>query len=229
MKKKIPEHRRDEEAAFWKAIDADPEDDTARLVFADWLQERDDPRAADVRARIERVKRIREKLPRLKAADTKLEYFAAHSHKYELQPPLPPATVRKLEAKCGVRLPDDYFEFVVRIAEAGAGPSYGINPVRKVFSPDLGTFPITDTGDPDPDAGFDTDDEVGGCFLLAEHGCATDAYLVVAGAEAGKVWVFAGGGDGLWHPMRMQFLEWYEGWLDEGLRQFSPEKKRRRK
>ncbi len=40
-----------EESAFLKAIAADPKDDTARLAFADWLQDRDDPRAPWVRDR----------------------------------------------------------------------------------------------------------------------------------------------------------------------------------
>lgn len=38
-----------EEAAFLRAIAENPKDDTARLAFADWLQERDDPRAPWIR------------------------------------------------------------------------------------------------------------------------------------------------------------------------------------
>jgi uncharacterized protein (TIGR02996 family) len=38
-----------EEAAFLRAIAEKPGDDTARLAFADWLQDRDDPRAPWVR------------------------------------------------------------------------------------------------------------------------------------------------------------------------------------
>lgn len=38
-----------EEAAFQAALDAQIEDDTARLVFADWLDDRDDPRATGYR------------------------------------------------------------------------------------------------------------------------------------------------------------------------------------
>src|SRR5205807_34493 len=33
-----------DEAAFLQALDADPEDLTLRMVFADWLEERGDPR-----------------------------------------------------------------------------------------------------------------------------------------------------------------------------------------
>jgi len=39
-----------DEEAFQSAIDANPDDHTVRLVFADWFQERDDPRAEGYRA-----------------------------------------------------------------------------------------------------------------------------------------------------------------------------------
>src|SRR5262245_32966204 len=38
-----------EEAGFLKALAQEPGDETTRLAFADWLEERDDPRAAWVR------------------------------------------------------------------------------------------------------------------------------------------------------------------------------------
>src|ERR1700733_11613111 len=38
-----------EESAFLKALAHDPLDDTSRLAFADWLEERGDPRAPWVR------------------------------------------------------------------------------------------------------------------------------------------------------------------------------------
>lgn len=39
-----------DEDAFQAHLDANPDDYTARLVFADWLQDRDDPRAEGYRA-----------------------------------------------------------------------------------------------------------------------------------------------------------------------------------
>ena len=42
-----------DERAFLKAIRANPEDRTARFVYADWLQERDDPRGELVRIETE--------------------------------------------------------------------------------------------------------------------------------------------------------------------------------
>jgi uncharacterized protein (TIGR02996 family) len=41
-----------EEQGFIAAVLAQPGDDTARLVYADWLEERDDPRAAFLRAEV---------------------------------------------------------------------------------------------------------------------------------------------------------------------------------
>jgi uncharacterized protein (TIGR02996 family) len=200
------------------ALDANPEDNSLRLVFADWLEERGDPRAAGLRDRVEQIKRIREKFARLKAADTRLSYWASHSHRYQLQPPLSPATVRALEGRFGVRFPDDYFDFLVRIAEAGAGPSYGIEPVRKVCHEGVReAFPFEEET-ADPDSGHDLPDDAAGFMLLAQHGCGSDAYLVISGKEAGKVWEFWGAADCLWHPTGLGFLQWYEAWLDEGLR-----------
>ncbi len=46
----------DEQRAFWAAIRANPLDDTARLVYADWLQESgDEPRAEFIRVQIEQT------------------------------------------------------------------------------------------------------------------------------------------------------------------------------
>jgi uncharacterized protein (TIGR02996 family) len=41
-----------DEPVFLSAIMANPEDQTAKLVYADWLQERDDPRAEIVRLKV---------------------------------------------------------------------------------------------------------------------------------------------------------------------------------
>lgn len=41
-----------EEKSFLRAIAADPSDDLPRLVYADWLEERDDPRAAFLRTEV---------------------------------------------------------------------------------------------------------------------------------------------------------------------------------
>jgi uncharacterized protein (TIGR02996 family) len=42
----------DEEAAFLKALQANPDDDLSRLVYADWLDEREDPRGYFLRLQV---------------------------------------------------------------------------------------------------------------------------------------------------------------------------------
>jgi uncharacterized protein (TIGR02996 family) len=231
------------EAALWRAIEANPDDDTARLVLADWLEEQGDVRAEALRTRCQQIGRIKEKLARLKSKDRLLAFFATHSHRYRLLPPLPVATLRALEAQFAVRLPDDYFDFLVRIAEGGAGPSYGLHPLRRSAHKGMAQpFPFEEasgqsynpwvdpvTGEELAEAAGSTDHFVRheegwstrsflGCIALADHGCCSADYLVTTGKERGKVWEYHGGGDGEWHPTRMRFLPWYESWLDSGLR-----------
>jgi uncharacterized protein (TIGR02996 family) len=43
----------DDDTAFQSAILVDPADTTLKLVYADWLQEHDDPRAEFVRLQVE--------------------------------------------------------------------------------------------------------------------------------------------------------------------------------
>jgi uncharacterized protein (TIGR02996 family) len=45
-----------EQAAFLRAILAAPEDDVPRLIYADWLDERDDPRGEFIRVQVELAK-----------------------------------------------------------------------------------------------------------------------------------------------------------------------------
>ncbi|GAA4922674.1 hypothetical protein LX16_5030 [Stackebrandtia albiflava] len=52
--------------------------------------------------------------------------FGARRHRFRLAPPLSDAQVSEIEAACGVVLPEDYREFLVRVGAGGAGPWYGI-------------------------------------------------------------------------------------------------------
>src|ERR1700722_3776040 len=53
-----------DEASFLEAIISEPDDDSLRLIFADWLDERGDPRGKFIRVQIE--------LARLSADDPRL-------------------------------------------------------------------------------------------------------------------------------------------------------------
>lgn len=57
--------------------------------------------------------------------------FGAISHCFELEDPLSQQELSDLEAQLGVRLPGEYRSFLLEVGAGGAGPSYGLFPVRK--------------------------------------------------------------------------------------------------
>ncbi len=65
-----------------------------------------------------------------RAVDKKYELFGTSTHKYKLNPPIQASFVRTIEEKYGFTLPEDYFYFITEVADGGAGPDYGIHPLR---------------------------------------------------------------------------------------------------
>lgn len=108
---------------------------------------------------------IPERLARLaSAADSGLnEVFGAVSHRWHLEPPLHAAELSEIEGQWGVELPEEYRSFLLTAGRGGAGPAYGLFPVRLVdgrwqwegdgadlTSPDAlaQPFPFTEAFDP---------------------------------------------------------------------------------
>lgn len=54
------------------------------------------------------------------------ELFGAAGHHFRLRPPLAGTEVSEVEAQCGVRLPEEYRDFLQYVGAGGAGPFYGI-------------------------------------------------------------------------------------------------------
>ncbi|GGY54345.1 SMI1/KNR4 family protein [Streptomyces omiyaensis] len=79
-------------------------------------------RWADVRRRVEALRAF-------PAAD---EVFGASGHRWVLEQPLGQAELAELEAQVGVRLPEEFRTFLLRVGAGGAGPAYGVFPVRRV-------------------------------------------------------------------------------------------------
>ncbi|MGW7096515.1 SMI1/KNR4 family protein [Streptomyces sp. NPDC054874] len=53
-------------------------------------------------------------------------------HRWVLEDPLSDEGLAELEAQAGVRLPDAYRTFLTCVSAGGAGPAYGLFPVRRV-------------------------------------------------------------------------------------------------
>jgi len=193
-----------------------------------------------------RLQSMRRKLDALRDLDPHGDVFGAERHRHRLNPPLTAELVRAFEDEFGAPLPPDYAAFVTQLGDGGAGPGYGVHtlaeiaaglraieedcvghgePFRRLDDP----FPFTAehaksfegrwreaSGLAPPDG--DTYN-VPGALVLGTYGCANDAYLVVTGDLRGTVWRTDGY---TFHPCaadpnRLDFLSWYEAWLDHWL------------
>src|SRR5262245_58003121 len=78
---------------------------------------------------IDRIHRILAKLEQ--ARSEQRHCFGSETHQFRLNPPLPEAEVTAFEAKHGIRLPEDYRQFLIHAGNGGAGPYYGLMPLEQ--------------------------------------------------------------------------------------------------
>ena len=77
--------------------------------------------------------RVLDRLAELRAADPGRRLFAAHGHQYEIRPPATPDVLGRVEELAGVRLPEDYREFVTAVGDGAPGPYYGVRTLTDVL------------------------------------------------------------------------------------------------
>jgi len=177
--------------------------------------------------------RIVAKLAHLR--ERRVESFGSHAHGHALASPLDEAEVRVLEQQHGVELPASYRAFLREVGASGAGPYYGLLPPTRWANALYGDVAMTDyAARPCPftpgvtRTDFDRiaatlDEPFQGAIAIADQGCAYYATLVTAGAARGRVMYVSLDGGAPFFPADIDFLSWYERWLDElvaGFRHF---------
>ena len=153
--------------------------------------------------------KINHKLDRLKALDRHLQVFGAKQHQYKSYP-LSPDEIVNLDEKLGVRLPEDYRQFLHEIGY-GAGPYYGLYSPQEIIRHlnDIDIYGehhgLPDPGRPFPfnrqdaqecfqimsewrEAIFLADSPTNGCIPLCDEGCGYHTFLVTKGELTGSLW-----------------------------------------
>ncbi len=74
---------------------------------------------------------VRERVAAIRAHPGSGEIFGAKGHRFVLEPPLSFVDLADLEAHLGITLPDGYRTFLTDVGAGGAGPFYGLFPVRR--------------------------------------------------------------------------------------------------
>jgi len=77
--------------------------------------------------------RIIEKLNKLKSLDSRFKTFGAKRHKYLLNNCLTEEYIRNFEENHKISLPEEYRNFLKRVGNGGAGPSYGLLPLERFY------------------------------------------------------------------------------------------------
>ncbi|WP_204030783.1 hypothetical protein [Sinosporangium siamense] len=75
---------------------------------------------------------VRERLVRLTADPGADAVFGSACHRWTLQPPLGAGDLAQIEAQLRTELPGEYQSFLQQAGAGGAGPAYGLFPVRRV-------------------------------------------------------------------------------------------------
>lgn len=158
--------------------------------------------------------------------DEGLEVFGAESHQYRLSPTASEDAVRNFECQHGIRLPEEYRDFLLSVGNGGAGPYYGIYGLRELEqelkddeSYCLQVEPVLEPKMSDEDwKRVARERPFAGILPIGSQGCTHMTGLMLRGAYQGQVVYFDL--DCCVKPFFVRergFREWYMRWLREVL------------
>lgn len=144
------------------------------------------------------VGKLRRQLKRAGEKDPDFSRFGARSHKYQLKPPVSEETITAFEERFGISLLEGYRNFLLWIGDGGAGPFYGLYPLKTTEPCQL-------------------PDYSGGAVLpLGTQGCTLMTGLILDGPDKGRVIYYDEDQGGPPTVMREpDFLAWYQRWTRE--------------
>lgn len=195
------------------------------------------------------AKRILKLLEQAKAKGPDFERFGADSHQYQLAAPASEEQILKFEEQQGIRLPEEYRDFLLHVGNGGAGPYYGLDGIRDlgddlhdshgariyrvqeepVIYPKMSdeewnrmTAPESRQGD-SMGKGGEVHPYVG-VLPIGSQGCTLMTGLMLAGPYQGQVVYYDEDYCGPPFFVREKgFLSWYERWLREVIAGYSDE------
>jgi len=130
-------------------------------------------------------------LNQLQQEDVHFGVFGSEEHRYQIRPTLSIRAIQAFEHQHKITLPEDYRYFLHHIGNGGAGPYYGVLPLRATveFCDPSRPFPFPPVGPPSKRAVNNwARDKESGVIAIAHQGCFLYSYLVVKGPSYGTVW-----------------------------------------
>jgi len=164
----------------------------------------------------EHAKYIRNIVKEVKKKDENYKIFGAKTHQYQLNETVSLEWVRAFEKKYHIELPEEYVFFITKVGNGGAGPYYGVEPLKdteqsakfykhlskeSIYNDNYLQFykecvAFFDNEEPDDEKGYDELDKKYdefcdkinyGTLGITNQGCTFDTLLVVNGSRKGEI------------------------------------------
>ena len=191
------------------------------------------------------VKHILKLLGQAKAKDPDLARFGAYSHQYKLAAPAGEEAIQEFEEQQGIRLPEEYRDFLMLVGNGGAGPYYGLYGLKAlkeelsdshgvrlyrvmeepVIYPKMSEEEWDRMADPEGRRKGEEVHPYAGILPIGTQGCTLMTGLMLVGPYRGQVVYYDEDFCGPpFFAREKGFLEWYERWLREVIAGYNEEK-----